>query len=505
MTETFAIGRASMTSPFREETLTGPVDFAPPAEPEFSPPDEGEDLPTLLEPSRDFSEESFLGGQTSGQAVRAVRAALTVQGQSSIAVQAARQWNAGDRPPEWIGNVYGLVVHTTGGGLPTQASAAGIYHTAYAVDWYNRPDAHGCHYVNGWRGVAGGDLLQIANERERANGVSVAAQRRSIDQGRFEKDLPASVVARWRARWPGVEHPLRLLPGTTTSANACYVHLECVPCVFAHNIAATPMRPGLRFTKAQHEAVALLACDIARRNGWPLRDNWWRSPRLLGHEDLSPITRLDNVGAWDPGALRASPFFDWDFVYAMIERECRAQPPLARPPWWPFSAEAEDELFTTSPDHDLSDESEELKELDEVSEPEDEEWEDDGELEEDREDEGALENALEDENGFEGESSFLEPFRIAMAVVRGQRDEKALTNSVFFARHPELDGRAIAAGEKALAAEWIDIRDRLIHPLLARASAAPAAVAPADTGGTPDQKLHTTEPSDKDWPSDTSL
>ena len=42
MTETFAIGRASVTSPFREEALTELEDFAPPVEPESAPP--GEEL-----------------------------------------------------------------------------------------------------------------------------------------------------------------------------------------------------------------------------------------------------------------------------------------------------------------------------------------------------------------------------------------------------------------------------------------------------------------------------
>ena len=274
-----------------------------------------------------------------------------------MAVQAARQWDSVDRPAGWIGKVYGLVVHTTGGSLPASAKDKGIYHTVRAVEYYSQ--SHGCHYINGWRGVTGGDLLQVANEREQANGVGVRDQRRSIDQGRFEKDLPAAVVAQWRARWPGVEHPLRLLPGTRT-ANSCYIHVECVPCVFHHGgrlvTEATPMRPGLRFTQAQHEAVALLACDIARRNGWPLQEKWWRTARLLGHEDLTPYNRHDKAGGWDPGGMRAAPYFDWDFVYQMIERECRVQAAPARPSWWPFS-EAEDELFTASPDRDLPAES----------------------------------------------------------------------------------------------------------------------------------------------------
>lgn len=513
MTETFVIGRASATSPFREETFTELEDLALPVEPEVSPP--GEDL---LESTTETTEESYAPPVE----VLGEPPATRIQGQSAIAVQAARQWDSVDRPAGWIGKVYGLVVHTTGGGLPASAKDRRIYHTVRAVDYYSQ--SHGCHYVNGWRGVAGGDLLQVANEREQANGVGVGYQRRSIDQGRFEKDLPAAVVAQWRARWPGVEHPLRLLPGTRT-ANSCYVHVECVPCVFHHGgrlvTDATPMRLGLRFTQAQHEAVALLACDIARRNGWPMQEKWWRSPRLLGHEDLTPYNRHDKVGGWDPGGMRAAPYFDWDFVYNMIERECRAQAAPARPSWWPFS-EAEDELFTASPDHDLPAESWEgaVDELEQEDEDEQEEWKQDdreeyaaapepeGSVDETSYEETAYDEAAydetaydetafdesglvdeseeEDERGYDGEdeagSSFLEPFRVAMAVARGQRDENALTNGVFFARHPELGGRAIAPGEKALAAEWLDIRDRLVRPLLARAAKPTASGGGAPTG-----------------------
>lgn len=466
MTETFAIGGAGVTSPFRQETLTGFEEYAPPVEPEISPP--GEDLTETTEESYAPPIE-VLGEKPVAQ---------VVQGQSAIAVQAARQWDSVDRPAGWIGKVYGLVVHTTGGGLPASAKDKRIYHTVRAVDYYSQ--SHGCHYVNGWRGVAGGDLLQVANEREQANGVGVGDQRRSIDQGRFERDLPAAVVAQWRARWPGIEHPLRLLPGTQT-ANSCYVHVECVPCVFHHGKRlisdAEPMRPGLRFTQAQHEAVALLACDIARRNSWPMQEKWWRSPRLLGHEDLTPYNRHDKVGGWDPGGMRAAPYFDWDFVYQLIERECRGQAP-ARPSWWPFS-EAEDELSPESAEEsfDENEQEDEEWEQDAREEPTTEpEWEqpvdeapdEESEVESDPVDESAEEP--EDEAEGEAESLLLEPFRLAMAVARGERDEGKLTNDVFFARHPELGRRAIAPGETALAEEWCNIRDRLVRPLLARAA-----------------------------------
>jgi hypothetical protein len=268
------------------------------------------------------SEQLLVEGEEEGQATG------PPEGVSPLAVQAAKQWDAQDRPKAWQGRVYGLVVHTTGGGLPAKARDKGVYPTVLAIDHYNQ--THGCHYVNGWRGVEGGDLLQVANEREQAAGVAVTNpkyphidQRRSIERSRFEADLPADLVTRWRARWPGYKHSLELLPGTRT-ANSCYLHVECVPCVFAYDgklvSAAEPLRPGLRFTRAQHDSVALLACDVARRNGWPHDQRWWRSPRLLGHEDLTPISRHTSTGGWDPGYLRKDPYFDWDYVYQAIER-----------------------------------------------------------------------------------------------------------------------------------------------------------------------------------------
>jgi hypothetical protein len=79
------------------------------------------------------------------------------QGISSLAVPAAKPWDAADRPNAWQDRVYGLVVHTTGSSIPADARAHGVYHTVEAVDHYSR--SHGCHYINGWRGVDGGDLV----------------------------------------------------------------------------------------------------------------------------------------------------------------------------------------------------------------------------------------------------------------------------------------------------------------------------------------------------------
>jgi hypothetical protein len=348
------------------------------------------------------------------------------RGVSGLAIPADKQWDAEDRPEAWQGRVYGLVAHTTGGALPADARDHGVYHTIEAVSHYNR--SHGCHYVNGWLGADGGDLLQMANEREQAHGVGVTNkdepdkdQRRSIEAGRFEADLPPVLVRLWRQRWPGVENSLDLLPGTRT-ANAPYVHVECVPCVFHTDDAglvteAEPLSEGLRFTAAQHETVALLAVDIARRNGWPEDESWWRTPRLLGHEDLTPISRHDSRGGWDPGYLREEPYFDWDHVYELIEKIQRGD---SDAPVLPATGSPEDSIF------------------------------------------GGLGDVIDRFRELIADGQELAA--LASARQNGVRDENELTNLVFFSRHPEMNGRKIEKHETALADEWREIRDTIVRP-----------------------------------------
>jgi hypothetical protein len=359
-------------------------------------------------------------GATGGESGRSSR-----PGTSALALPAVKPWDAGDRPQAWRGRVYGLVVHTTGSTIPANARGRGVYHTVEAVDRYTL--SHGCHYINGWRGAEGGDLLQMANEDEQANGVGVTNrkepaidQRRSIDSGRFEADLPAVLVRLWRERWPGVDHSLDLLPGTKT-ANACYVHVECVPCVFHAErrllTDAEPLGPGLRFTRAQHDTVALLAVDIARRNGWPTDESWWRTPRLLGHEDLTPVSRHDSKGGWDPGYLREKPYFDWDYVYDQIAKIVSGDPDA---PALPIAAAEAGSVLAG-----LGDLIDRFREL--VAKGQD-------------------------------------ASAVAAARENGIRDVNELTNLVFFSRHPEMQGRKIGTEESDLAGEWRHIRDTIVRP-----------------------------------------
>lgn len=58
---------------------------------------------------------------------------------------------------------------------------------------------------------------------------------------------------------------------------------------------------------------------------------------------------------------------------------------------------------------------------------------------------------------------------VRTAIRQGTTNENTLANMVFFARHPERNGRAISRNEhnfRSLSKEWLNIRDTIIRPLL---------------------------------------
>lgn len=235
-------------------------------------------------------------------------------GESPYASRSANMYDKSNRTRP----VFGLVVHTTGGGAPNAAAKLGIPVLDWCVARYER--TYGCHYVNGYDGIDG-DLIQVGNEEEKPHTVGMREQHASIRAGTWKTDISKKTLVRWQENWPEYANPAKLFPGS--SANNVYVGMECPPCVWFNTrtkktiISPAPMRPGLRFTEAQHDAVVLLSIDLSERHGWP--DGWWLTPRLLGHEDLSPIVRQNSSGAWDPGWLRPKPYFDFAYVQDEIE------------------------------------------------------------------------------------------------------------------------------------------------------------------------------------------
>ena len=67
---------------------------------------------------------------------------------------------------------------------------------------------------------------------------------------------------------------------------------------------------------------------------------------------------------------------------------------------------------------------------------------------------------------------------VAEAIATGERNENHLTDLAFFARHPERGGARLQPSEKALAKEWLRLRDERVRPALRRAGAVPSAPTP---------------------------
>ena len=318
------------------------------------------------------------------------------------------------RPLPWRHGVYGLLVHQTGrGGLWKEGLRKDGNPRKRLQRYYNSKNA--VTFINSWGGVEGGDLVQMVDERTNTvYGVGLSNMRPAVQNGSWERKIKSETLRHWRARWPGYANPLALLPrdgDKRAHPNKCYLQVECVPCAPGRDAPAPPMRPGLRFTTAQHDAIAALAVDIADRHGW-LEDRWWRTPRLLGHEDVSPVDR----DGWDPGWLRDKPYFDWDYVYDRIEGLWRKHGTTG---WLPrIIGKAGDQMSGLG---------------------------------------SAIGNILE--NG-------QEIVAVQRAIASGERDENELTDIAFYAAHPERNGRRIAKHETEMIRAWRSLREKVVRPLL---------------------------------------
>jgi hypothetical protein len=73
-----------------------------------------------------------------------------------------------------------------------------------------------------------------------------------------------------------------------------------------------------------------------------------------------------------------------------------------------------------------------------------------------------------------GEASASERAIVERQVAGGTRDVNKLSNLVFWARYPSLNGQRIPAGRKDLEREWIRIKNEIVVPLLASLPQGPA-------------------------------
>lgn len=219
--------------------------------------------------------------------------------------------NAKDRPRK--GKVFGLCVHTSGRGVNKRAKREKKHVDEVALDYYD--DAkYSTHYIVGIE-----DVWQLTNDFERVQHVGFSDKKRGRNaaqlrqwylSGKWAKDLPKSFVQRWKEAWPGKKSPSHLFPSKYPSDD--FVAAEVIPC----EGFAAPIAPGYLFTAAQHVSVALLAVDLSIRHNWP--HGWASTSRLCTHESLGPHDRIARGQGWDPGVLRAKPYFDWSVMQAQI-------------------------------------------------------------------------------------------------------------------------------------------------------------------------------------------
>ena len=219
--------------------------------------------------------------------------------------------------------VWGFLLHTTGGGVTDAAKKHGRKPIDVAISTYIDSQNGSNGYL--WGGPAyvidhDGTIYQVAPDEaltahagsSRRDSQNRSNRERYID-GSWWKTVPQAAVDAWLKKWApdperAIHHPYGLFP--STSPNYDYVGCEMIP--IGDGFGGEPMSPGLRFTRAQHDAAAKLALDVATRHKFP--DGWARSSHLLGHEDVDPIERSDSGGGWDPGFLRSEPYFDFTYV-----------------------------------------------------------------------------------------------------------------------------------------------------------------------------------------------
>jgi hypothetical protein len=68
---------------------------------------------------------------------------------------------------------------------------------------------------------------------------------------------------------------------------------------------------------------------------------------------------------------------------------------------------------------------------------------------------------------------------VTAAIAGGNHDETSLTDQEFQRRHPELAGTKLGKNDHDLAQEWLDIRNNLVRPALAKTHDEAAAACPA--------------------------
>jgi len=205
--------------------------------------------------------------------------------------------------------VHGVCIHTTGVGVLSARDPV-----ARALELYTTKSNPFPHYVL----APEGDLIQVAAESVCSWHAGIAAdERKAYANGSWLRQVGRAALSRWRLEFPGMASPIDLIDGN--DPNQAYISIELIP------------QADATFLDCQYEILSLWVRDVWERHDLPQHNKWegppivghWikmrRAGRLVGHEDVEPLTRWNRAGGWDPGALRAVPRFDWNKLIALCE------------------------------------------------------------------------------------------------------------------------------------------------------------------------------------------
>ncbi len=212
--------------------------------------------------------------------------------------------------------VYGVLVHTTGNGVPDLAlKHPDKSHLTILTEVYSASAANGGtgpHYAIDPLGA----VVQFRDPGAVSWHAGVSAdQRRNFLDGSWQSDynrIDKDVVSWWRARWPGKLSPSHLYP--SRSPNTDFVGIELMPCgAYAGSSWEWKWgtRPGFdkqRFSVEQYVALARLCKELAVTYSLDLG----KSGVLLGHEDVNPYTRP----GWDVGDKIEA--FSWRMLRGLL-------------------------------------------------------------------------------------------------------------------------------------------------------------------------------------------